>query len=337
MLKIRRAVPLSWFDPDGSRILSRKLRERLEKRMRKGGLFLTLTYNREEWPDARELYEAAKREQHFNRFMQRLQKLLGASLRGLWIRKIEFQASGHVHHHVLIDWRSRIPHSVLEKAWGHGFVWVSKASARRIRYFSKYLAKCGEDFPRWLLVEPSRSIRLVACSPGFWSDGADDAEDDHSAPVNASKILEELLRLSSGPPAGKLPAYVPLGEVLSRSRDVVEVWYRAPDLWPDDPPNEFVLECRVKLPLDYALSIITGCGGVVVPGDDPRFIYLAVDDLADVLDELVERESVRAADGASRPSPHLHLTTTSELTTPAPWMLEFWLESGDLISERRAA
>lgn len=208
MLRIRRTCPMSWFHPEGARVLGARLSERLWRRMSGGGLFLTLSYDRSGYSEARELYEEASRDRHVRRFIHRLEKYLGASLRGKWFRKMEFHKDGEgwLHWHLLIDWRSRIPHEALERLWGHGFVWVNKATKRRVQYCAKYVAKTLDDLPGWLLGERARSVKIVACSPGFWG-----------------KSDEKIARSESRACAWKVPAYVTVGEAMERNRDMVEV------------------------------------------------------------------------------------------------------------------
>jgi len=135
------------------------------------GLFLTLTYNRQDFESPLDLYRRQSEEQHVPMFLRRLARALDVeSFAGCWMRKMEFQRGGWVHFHVVLLWPERIPHDVLTECWGHGFVWVSKLDPdKHAAYVSKYVAK-GGNMPPWLYNEKPRSVKIVAASPGFWND-----------------------------------------------------------------------------------------------------------------------------------------------------------------------
>lgn len=196
LFRIRRAGSRSWLDYQWSRAFGARLAARLEERCKgRKGVFLTLTYRREEYDGPRDLYKRASEEKHVAMFMRRLGRLLGGSLSGRWICKLEFQQGGWVHWHLLVLDIDRIEHSVLDDAWGHGFVWIKRLTAETRRYMTKYVAK-GGGLPAFLYAEKPRSVKIIRTSPGFWGE-----ESQPSDPPRPDRM----------PP---LPAYRPIGESL---------------------------------------------------------------------------------------------------------------------------
>lgn len=240
MVEAREAFSRSWFSARGARAQAASLCERLQGRLKgERGVFITLTYRREEWAGTRELYRASSEDRHVRRFIAGLSAYLGESLNGRWIRKLEFQEGGWVHWHLIILGVSRIEHADLSELWGYGFVWVSRMSERRIRYFGKYLAKDGGGVPAWVYAEPVRSVKVVASSPGFWRNervrvhepsdrirlrgvyrsigqSVDEAErwtilrDDRHRHTRVRKRLWELVGLATHVVAGQRPGWVGL-------------------------------------------------------------------------------------------------------------------------------
>lgn len=196
----------SWLDVAFSRFLARRLTDRLLTRCKgQRGLMITLTYRREEWSTPRDVWRAQSERQHVPLFMRRLGRALGENFSGRWLAKAEFQQGGWVHFHIVLLGVLRIDHELIERTWGHGYVWVSRLTQSRLRYACKYVAKAG-GIPAFLYA--SRRVTLVRTSTGFWLDG-----DEHDVDEVASR------------PGDPLPAavgYVPIGERIARAeREVV--------------------------------------------------------------------------------------------------------------------
>jgi hypothetical protein len=133
------------------------------------GVFVTLTYRREDWDDSQDCYRSAQEQQHVPLFLRKVSRFLGESLKSRWICKLEFQEGGWVHWHIIILDVNKIPHAELTRMWGRGHVWINRLSPGRIRYCCKYVCKGGQ-VPGWLYAEPTRGVKVVRVSPGFWGD-----------------------------------------------------------------------------------------------------------------------------------------------------------------------
>lgn len=171
----------SWLDPHCNRALSANLSRRLWERCQgRRGVFVTLTYRRDEYDDALDLYRIQSEQQHVPLFLRKVSRFLKQSLKGNWFCKMEFQKGGWVHWHIIILGVDKIPHAELTSMWGRGFVWIHRLNERRIRYCCKYVSK-GAPVPAWLYGERPKSVKVVRVSPGFWGDSPErppKAEDD---------------------------------------------------------------------------------------------------------------------------------------------------------------
>ena len=174
MISIRVPGMKSWFDNKSVPFLSWQLCENLKQRMNgRKGLFVTLTYRRDEYESPSDLFDQMKQRQDVPLFIRRLNKYLGISLKGKWMRKMEFQRGGWIHFHLVIDYPHTIPHTDLLRLWGYGHVWVERWSENHTQYLAKYISK-GETVPGWILMEKPKTIKIVAVSPGFWGKNTDD-------------------------------------------------------------------------------------------------------------------------------------------------------------------
>jgi len=162
-------------------------------------LFITLTYRRDDYQGPLDLYRTQSEEQHVPMFLRRLARALGVeSLRGKWIRKMEFQDGGWPHFHLVLLWDKRIDWRIIESCWSHGFISVQRFTPQHTKYMSKYFGK-AEQVPAYLLHEKPRSVKIVAASPSFWRD-----------------TKERKTARQAVDPATRLPAWVPLGDRIAR-------------------------------------------------------------------------------------------------------------------------
>ncbi|HEX5470564.1 MAG TPA: hypothetical protein VFW73_01700, partial [Lacipirellulaceae bacterium] len=205
----------SWLDPNCAGLLGWKLGQKLWRRCRgEVGLFLTLTYRRDEYASGQELYYRQQERQDVPLFMRRLSRALGVSLKGKWLCKAEWQSGGWIHFHLVILGQSFIDHALLERCWGHGFVWVKRLSKKNCLYLTKYVAKGGR-IPLWLYGEAPKTVKIIRVSPGFWRRPGD--------PVPQEKKPAEVVLWSDGTPvrgAKVHGCYVPIG-IRLRQRGVL--------------------------------------------------------------------------------------------------------------------
>ena len=160
----------SWLDPRSQRSLAANLTERLWNRCQgHRGLFVTLTYRRDEYDGPLDLYRKQAEQQHVPLFLRKVKRRLGINLKGKWFCKMEFQNGGWVHWHLIILDVEKIPHAELLEMWGHGHVWVNRLNQKRVRYACKYIAKDGV-IPQFLYGERPKAVKIVRVSPGFWGD-----------------------------------------------------------------------------------------------------------------------------------------------------------------------
>lgn len=170
MIGVREKTSDSWLDPRCSAIVGWKYGKRLWQRCEgHEGLFLTLTYRRDDYEGPQDLWRKASDEQHVALFLRKIARHLGQSLKGKWFCKLEFQRGGWVHWHIIILDVPRVAHEILKHAWGKGHVWVRRLKKRQVFYCCKYVTK-DASLPAWLLLERPRSVKVVRVSPGFWGD-----------------------------------------------------------------------------------------------------------------------------------------------------------------------
>lgn len=198
----------SWLDPQSNRSLAANLSRRLWERCQgRRGVFVTLTYRRDEYNDALDLYRVQSEQQHVPLFLRKVSRHVGQSLKGQWFCKMEFQKGGWVHWHIIILGIVRIPHAELASMWGRGHVWIHRLNERRVRYCCKYVSK-GAPVPAWLYGEPAKSVKVVRVSPGFWGES-------EPRPPREPDPLDE--------PRKRFPFWRSIGDKIEASRRTVVI------------------------------------------------------------------------------------------------------------------
>jgi hypothetical protein len=206
---VRRLRSGSWADPRDAACLGAVLRERLARRIAdERGLFITLTYAREPWADARACYRAASEERHVREFIRRLRREFPACRKAPWMCKLEFQEDGFPHWHLVILGPRFIDGDRATQLWGYGFSKVKALRSEHASYLAKYVSKTG-GVPGWVKTLRPRSFKVVRVSPGFW--GEQLRPRDRSEPDPPTSQLEADRR-------NGLPVYKPLGLVLEERR-----------------------------------------------------------------------------------------------------------------------
>jgi len=209
MVAVRERRMGSWLDRASAIVLGCRLGAKLWERVKgRPGLFITLTYDRDRYGDALDLYRTQSERQHVAKFIKRLQNRLGVSLKGEWIRKLEFQEGGWVHWHLIIMGPQFIANRDIAECWGHGFTKTKGLNRERCFYMTKYVCKGNIALPSFIWGEPPRSVKIIAVSPGFWGEAA---KESTYCPV---------WRKYGPPPPQRIPAFVPIGRRLQQCRGV---------------------------------------------------------------------------------------------------------------------
>lgn len=179
MIGVRVKRSGSWLDPECAGLLGwhlgRRLWARVSARLAAGekGVAITLTYRRDEYADAEDLYQSQKERQDVPLFMRRLGRVLCRNVTGDWICKAEFQQGGWLHFHIILMGSDYVDHAALSRAWGLGFVYIKRLTKKRVIYMVKYVAKGGR-IPLFLYGEKPRSVKIIRTSKGFWGETSDD-------------------------------------------------------------------------------------------------------------------------------------------------------------------
>lgn len=201
-VEAREGFARSWLSADFAKVAGAKLAADLIERCKgEDGVFLSLTYRRDDWEGPLDLYRAASEERHVRLFIRSLGNILGESLSGRWLCKMEFQQGGWLHFHIVLLGVKYVPHDRLTEAWGMGHVWVNRISNNKLRYLGKYVAKGGQ-MPPFLYAEKLRSVKVIRVSPGFWR-----------RPLK--------LRPQPVEPAQKVDAYKTVGDSLEQAKEKV--------------------------------------------------------------------------------------------------------------------
>ena len=235
----------SWLDHECSGLLGWKLGQRLWQRCQgRRGVFVTLTYRRDEWQGPFDLYRSSGEQQHVPLFLRRLARAVGESFTGKWICKAEFQRGGWLHFHLIILDVEKIPFETLLRCWGHGGVRINRLRKERVMYLCKYVSKGGQT-PAFLLGEAPRSVKIIRTSPGFW----------HGSQASPARMVDpgaaDYRKWGPPPPQTFYRCYRPIGVGLRQGRGVVirsrcGTWSKRCD------PGEFL--CRLAL-------VARGCDG----------------------------------------------------------------------------
>jgi hypothetical protein len=302
----------SWLDPNCAGLLGWKLGQRLWRRCQgQAGVFVTLTYRRDDYPSAQELYYRQRERQDVPLFIRRLARALRVSLKGLWLCKMEFQSGGWTHFHLLILGPTFIDHDLLTRCWRHGHVWVKRLSRQNCLYLTKYVAKGGRT-PLWLYGEPPRSVKIVRVSPGFWP--VEDRRPKRDRPD--VPLWADGTPITGGKVSG---CYVPIG-IRLRRRGVLIHW------------NERIFSLRCE-PYRLAVQLVRYARRV---WGERRWIWYEVSDR--VVEALLASGSVRAGEAApsvacrTEPPPggglHLRGTSNPDVLRRAIMRSHWYFEAG---------
>lgn len=133
--------------------------------------FVTLTFNRDRYPDPAKAHDIGKR--HLREFIYQLRKQYGIRR---WCWKMEFhepdeQGRVYPHFHLLLDYKRPIAVADLFQLWGKGRVDIEGITNAQFEYLFKYVTKAVDYLPEW--VTSRTRMRLFQTSRGFFpTDGA---------------------------------------------------------------------------------------------------------------------------------------------------------------------
>lgn len=241
MITVRPYCPVSFWTKAGA--------ARLYRRFVSWGLpdlrnwrMVTLTVDRDEYPDAEAAYELGKlyvsdfrtafksRYPHENQFT-----------------KLELHEpdknDGQVypHWHLLLDWKRQVDFVAVASMWRMGRVKVQRIEDDGYDYLFKYVSKSVEDLPDWL--KKRRVVRAWSASRGFFlhrprpTENANDSNRDSSVsrsgdPTGAEKA-EDFVEVAPGVFARDMPAErdesATLGERLEKWARTVQITEEQPD------------------------------------------------------------------------------------------------------------
>jgi hypothetical protein len=128
--------------------------------------FVTLTMDREKYPDAETAYNVGNARMRV--MFQNLRRKYDFTK---WWWKLEFHAPddkgrGYAHWHLLIDYKRPIDVSDLSKAWDLGRTNIRGVRDSGFKYLFKYVSKSPDYLPQWFL--DRTRVRLCQSSPGFY-------------------------------------------------------------------------------------------------------------------------------------------------------------------------
>jgi hypothetical protein len=128
---------------------------------------VTLTIDRNEYPDAEKAYELGKL--YVSDFRTAFKAMYP---HGNHFTKLELhepdKEDGQVypHWHLLVDWKRQVDFGAVSKMWRMGRVNVQRVEDEGFDYVFKYVAKSVEEFPEWL--NKRRVVRAWSASKGFF-------------------------------------------------------------------------------------------------------------------------------------------------------------------------
>jgi len=157
--------PASWHDPRGLKKVLRRLLPRLPDVS--GGLFLTLTFDRNLFSDAGSAHDTGRPQ--IRKVMDKLRK--GVTWDGKiyeidagYCVKLEFHRDEWPHYHLIILTTRYVPKKLITAMWGNGICDVRRINNHRFHYLLKYVTKSGR-YPAWVLSR--RRLRVFQPSHGF--------------------------------------------------------------------------------------------------------------------------------------------------------------------------
>lgn len=186
-------VPRTMLLPEGAKLCARHLKAKGMPSM-VGWLFITLTIDRALFDSPHEAYEELKPK--LNYFMKQMRRA-GFNKSRRYIKKLEFHADeeGWPHWHLVVEERSFVHFSLVNKWWPHGMTDIRRVDERdqEFDYLFKYICKDG-SIPDWILDNYKR-VRFLQTWGIFESEeGSDKKHKDAEERSREEPLLREKLR-----------------------------------------------------------------------------------------------------------------------------------------------
>lgn len=125
--------------------------------------FITLTINQDRFESPLAAYLFAS--DHMRRFLYACRQEGLWKPKAKWCWKLEFQANGWPHWHLLVEKKSLVPNAEIEKLWGLGFAFTERVNERGFRYNFKYAFK-----PAVVESENGEVDAFERCAPSWFLD-----------------------------------------------------------------------------------------------------------------------------------------------------------------------
>ena len=233
MLTVRPYCPLSFWTKEGAARLYRRFQAWGIPDLRNWRM-VTLTIDRNEYPDAEAAYE--------------LGKLYVSDFRTTF--KAEYPHKNHFtklelhepdeddgqvypHWHLLLDWKTKVDFVAVSGMWRMGRVNVQRIEDEGFDYVFKYVSKTVEDLPDWL--KKRRVVRAWSASKGFFLDRpivakkAADSDTEHAGDEHVDAYREVAPGVFARDVADERNESPTLGERVEKWARTVQITKQQPD------------------------------------------------------------------------------------------------------------
>ncbi|HVU38007.1 MAG TPA: hypothetical protein VHC95_06705 [Opitutales bacterium] len=221
-------IPASWHDPRGLRKILRRLLPRLPDVS--GGLFLTLTFDRNLFADAGSAHDTGRPQ--IRKVMEKLRE--GVTWNGKLYRikaaycvKVEFHNDDWPHYHLILLTRRYVPVELLAELWGNGICHVRRINNHKFHYLLKYVTKSGR-YPDWVLgrkrlrvFQPSHGFMVSAGTPALTEEPRRQLRPRKRASYTIGQRLYRWSHMALFNQNGKFYSTIPLARPFRQTFDVL--------------------------------------------------------------------------------------------------------------------
>lgn len=240
MITIRPYCPASFWTKAGAARLYRRFVSWGLPNLRNWRV-ITLTIDRNEYPDAEEAYELGKL--YVSDFRSAFKAMYPHEEQ---FTKFELhepdKEDGQVypHWHLLLDWNRQVDFVAVADMWRMGRVKVQRVEDEGYDYLFKYVSKSVQDLPEWL--KKRRVVRAWSASKGFFlhrarpvkaNEEVDDSLESDNEDIRRDESLGDLREVAPGVFARDVPVErnesPTLGERLEKWARTVQITEEKPD------------------------------------------------------------------------------------------------------------